>query len=80
MEIETQTCDGCGAEHDVCSECGGRNVTLKDYIDGDVDHPRKSIRNAVLDADDGDEIEIVQVCWDCGAACRRALEVSVHHE
>lgn len=75
MEIETQLCE-CGATHDICGNCGSRKVTPIDHINNDV---TTSLKSVVLGADDGDEITVKSVCWDCGATCERTLDVSVEH-
>lgn len=80
MNIRTEKCEDCGTKESVCGDCGSNFVTKKDYIDGDVNHPHQSIEDAVLGADDGDKLTIVQVCWNCGAACERTLDVSVEHK
>lgn len=79
MEIETTSCDECGHEHDVCGDCGSRNVSPVDYVGGDSEYSHAGVRRSVLDADDGDTLNVVQVCWDCGAECIRILDVSVTH-
>lgn len=80
MEIETASCSQCGHETDVCGECGSSHVTPVEHIAGDVERPHAGVRRSVLDATDGDTLEVVQVCWDCGAECRRTLQVSVEHD
>lgn len=77
MEIVEEECEGCGDVHKVCGECGGRHITPVDTVDGRI---TDSIRRTVLDAEDGDEFEVVQVCWDCGAKCVRTVSVGVEHE
>jgi len=76
MDIETDRCDECGNTHPVCSECGSGTVTPVDYVDG-AGRPMIGIREAVLDADDGDELTVVQVCWECGAETHRTLDITV---
>lgn len=76
MEIERESCDSCGETHEICSECGSNFVTPIDYIEGANDHHVR-LRDAVLNADSGDELVITQVCWDCGAETKRTLNITV---
>lgn len=79
MEIEQEQCDDCGHTHEVCSECGSNFVTPVDYIDG-AESRRSGVANAVLDADDGDHLVVVQVCWACGAETHRHLDITVDEQ
>lgn len=63
MGPEEKRCENCGERHKVCPECGDRKITPLEPQEGPI---TVGIRRHIQQAEDGEELEFENICWECG--------------